>query len=73
MKPPSFPISYPARPMRFIKLCFLLTPCCFAAPETIPGWKLLWNDEFDGKSIGKNHVRLLFQSTDPDRTRHTPP
>jgi hypothetical protein len=37
--------------MRFIILCCLLAPPCFAAPEPIPGWKLRWNDEFDGKSI----------------------
>lgn len=40
--------------MRFIQLCLLLASNSFAAPEVAPGWKLVWNDEFDGKSIDSN-------------------
>lgn len=40
--------------LRFIKLCLLLVSSSFAAPEVPPGWKLVWNDEFNGKSIDPN-------------------
>jgi beta-glucanase (GH16 family) len=37
--------------MKFVTVLLAITAAATAAPEQFPGWKLIWNDEFDGKSI----------------------
>jgi beta-glucanase (GH16 family) len=37
--------------MKFVAVLLAITTAATATPEEFPGWKLIWNDEFDGKSI----------------------